>query len=393
MGRLNIGGPALHVMNLWRRLDSARFQQILVVGSEREGEGSLLAQARSQGIDPVVIRELVTALTPHVRDVVALVKLCRLIRQTRPHIVHTHTAKAGFLGRLAARLCGVPVIVHTYHGHVLRGYFGPITTRLVRRVERMLAGITDRIVAVSAQVKLELAAYEVAAPDKISVIPLGLELEPFLSSSGFRGELRRELGFGAADPIVGIVGRIVPIKNHGLFLRAAARIARESANCRFVIVGDGPLRAQTEQAARKLGIRDRVRFLGWRFDLPRIYADLNALVVSSDNEGTPVAAIEAMAAGCPVVATRVGGLPDLISHERTGFLVPPGDAHAMAEAVLRVLTDRDIAARITDEAKTLIPTRFSADRLGRDMADLYDELLAAASQRQHLTRHRDPARR
>jgi len=376
VGRLNIGGPALHVINLGRRLDPIRFQQVLVVGSEQEGEGSLLTQARSQGIEPVVLREMVTALTPQPRDLVALVKLCRLIRRTKPDIVHTHTAKAGFLGRVAAWLCGVPVIVHTYHGHVLRGYFGPVTTGLIRNLERLLGFVTDRVVTVSPQLKSELAAHGVARPEKICVIPLGLELEPFVSSPRKGGELRRELGLAATDPLVGIVGRIVPIKNHTLFLHAAARIVRRFDRCGFVVVGDGPLRRQTEEIARELGIGDRVWFLGWRFDLPRVYSDLDALVVSSDNEGTPVAAIEAMAAGCPVVATRVGGLPDLVLHEFTGLLVPPGDSEALAVAVMRVLNEPELVGRMTTEARALAPRRFGADRLAQDMATLYEELLA-----------------
>jgi glycosyltransferase involved in cell wall biosynthesis len=375
IGRLNVGGPAIHVVNLTAGLDATRYEQALVVGTESPAEGSLMDLALSQGVYPHVIPEIVTVFRLTLRDAKALVKLYALMRRQRPHIVHTHTAKAGFLGRLAARLAGVPIIVHTFHGHVLHGYYGPIKNWLLRRVEQLLAGISDRLVTVSEQVKVELVAHGVARAEKITVIPLGFDLDPFLNSPVQRGEFRREMGLSDEVRLVGIVGRLFPIKNHRLFLDAAATVAAQEQTARFVIVGDGALRTALEQQAQLLGIRDRVLFTGWRRDLPGIYADLDVLAVSSDNEGTPVSAIEAMAAGCPVVATRVGGLPDLVSDQRTGRLVPRRNADALASAILDLLRNPEESRALARNAMEEVRNRFAVTRLTGDIDHLYSQLL------------------
>jgi glycosyltransferase involved in cell wall biosynthesis len=375
IGRLNIGGPAIHVVNLTSGLDPARYEQLLMVGSENPAEGSMLDYALSRDVRPHVIPELVTAFSITLRDAKALAKLYSVIRGARPHIVHTHTAKAGFLGRLAARLAGVPVIVHTYHGHVLHGYYGVGKSWLLRRMEQGLARLTDRLVTVSEQVKRELVAYGIAKPERISVIPLGFDLEPFLNVQSQRGQFRKELGLNGNLRLVGIVGRIFPIKNHRLFLEASARIAAREPTTRFVIVGDGVLRSDLERQAQQLGIAGQTLFTGWRRDLPRIYADLDVLVVSSDNEGTPVSAIEAMASGCPVVATHVGGLPDLITDHETGLLVQPRDPEALASAVLHLLNSPETARNVGRDAMTAARNRFAMKRLLADMDHLYSQLL------------------
>jgi glycosyltransferase involved in cell wall biosynthesis len=375
IGRLNIGGPSIHVVNLAAGLDPSRYEQLLVIGHESPAEGSMLDYALSRGVWPTVIPEIVTAFSLAPRDARALVKLYALIRREKPHIVHTHTAKAGFLGRVAARLAGVPVIVHTFHGHVLHGYYGPMKNELLRRVEQSLAWVSDRLVTVSEQVKNELVGYGIAKAEKISVVPLGFDLDPFLNSHAQQGEFRREMGLSDEHKLVGIVGRIFPIKNHALFLESAARIAAQEPAARFVVVGDGVFRPNLENQARELGITDRVLFTGWRRDLPRIYADLNVLVVSSDNEGTPVSAIEAMASSRPVVATRVGGLPDLIEDQKTGRLVPPRDAEALGSAVLDLLNNRQTACELGQNAMEAVRQRFTVQRLLSDMDHLYTELL------------------
>jgi glycosyltransferase involved in cell wall biosynthesis len=234
---------------------------------------------------------------------------------------------------------------------------------------------------VSEQVKRDLVRYHVARAEKITVIPLGLDLESFLAGSRLKGTLRRELGMSDGEPLVAIVGRIFPIKNHRLFLEAAARVAAEVDRARFIIVGDGVLRPAMEDYARTLGIADRVIFTGWRRDLPSIYPDVDVLVVSSNNEGTPVSAIEAMAAGCPVVATHVGGLPDLIADGKTGCLVPPRDPAALAAGVLRILRDRPLARCLGEAARATVAERFAVERLCLDVESLYLELLARKGMR------------
>jgi glycosyltransferase involved in cell wall biosynthesis len=375
IARLNIGGPAIHVVNLNAGLDHARFESLLVSGTENPGEGSMLDYALSHGVQPIVVPEIVGEATFKPRDLKALAKLYRLIRRERPHIVHTHTAKAGFLGRLAGWLAGVPVIIHTYHGHVLHGYYSPLKGWLLRCMEKALARITDCIVAVSPRVKGELVAYGIASSEKITVIPLGFDLEPFFGCQKHRGGFLRELGLNDGFRLVGIVGRIFPIKNHRLFLDAASRLAAFDSAVRFVIVGDGTLREDMERHARELGIADRVIFTGWRRDLPRIYADLNVLVVSSDNEGTPVSAIEAMASGRPVVGTRVGGLPDIIIDGENGYIVPPRNPEALAEAILRLLQGPELASRMGRAGQAMARERFTVKRLIADTENLYLRLL------------------
>jgi len=374
IGRLNIGGPAIHVLCLNAGLDPERFESLLVTGPENPGEGSMLDYALSRGVQPILIPEIVNEATLKAREAFAFIRLFRLLRRVHPHIVHTHTAKAGFLGRLAARLAGVPVIVHTYHGHVLSEYYSPLRTWVLRRMECLMACLTSSIVAVSKQVKRDLVAYGVAPPEKIVVIPLGLDLEPFRRCKELRGEFRRELGLNEETKLVGIVGRIFPIKNHRLFLEAAARVAAENPTAYFVIVGDGIMRGEMQRHACALDIADRVIFTGWRRDLPSIYADLDLLVISSNNEGTPVAAIEAMAAACPVVATRVGGITDVIVDGKNGCLVPPRDTTALANAILQLLQDRETASRMAEEAALTVHQRFNVARLIADMQNLYLDL-------------------
>jgi glycosyltransferase involved in cell wall biosynthesis len=289
--------------------------------------------------------------------------------------VHTHTGKAGVLGRIAACLAGVPIILHTFHGHVLHGYYGPVKTRLLRRLERALGRRTHCIVTVSETVKRDLVEYGVASADRIAVVPLGIDLEPFLTSVRHSGKFRAGLGISDASPLIGIVGRIVPIKDHRLFCDAARLIATRQPGARFVVVGDGVSRTEIERYADTLGLTPRVVFTGWRRDLPDVYSDLDVLVITSRNEGTPVAAIEAMASRCPVVATRVGGVPDLIEDGTAGLLVSYGDAAELSETVLRLLKDRRLIERLTATAQARVRAAFTCTRLVSDIASLYERLL------------------
>lgn len=372
--RLNVGGPALHATLLTERLDPARYDSLLVAGTEEPSEGNYLA-LRGKSLDrlwvlPSLGREIRGGL-----DLAALLQLTRLVRRTRPHIVHTHTAKAGALGRLAAWLAGVPVIVHTYHGHVFHGYFSPARARFFLPIERWLARRTDRLLTVSETVRSELLSLGIGTPEQLVVVPLGLDLEPFAGAGALRGQLRAELGLGRDAPLVGIVARLVPVKAHEVFIEAAARVARQVPQSRFLLVGDGARRAELETLAVQLGLKDRTFFLGWRRDLDRIYADLDLVALTSRNEGSPVSLIEAMAAGRPVVATRVGGVPDLVEDGVTGCLVPPGDADALAEAMVGLLTDPDRRHAMGQAGRKRVVPAFSARRLLDDMDRLYTELL------------------
>jgi glycosyltransferase involved in cell wall biosynthesis len=310
------------------------------------------------------------------RDAMALVALLRLIRRERPLIVHTHTAKAGTLGRLAAWLARVPVVVHTYHGHVFRGYFSPARTRLFLAVERWLARRTDRLLTVSAQVRRELLELGIGTPEQLVVVPLGLDLDPFLAvGAAGDGELRRALGIEPAAPVVAVVARLVPIKAHEVFFGAAAIVSARRRDVRFPVVGDGERRAELEALVTRLGLAGSVRFLGWRGDLPAIYREADVVVLTSRNEGSPVSLIEAMAAGRPVVATRVGGVPDLVEDGVNGCLVDPDRPAAVAEAVLALLDDPDRRHALGQAGRKRVHPAFSAERLLRDVDALYAALL------------------
>ena len=373
--RLNIGGVAHHVANLMRGLDRTKYEQQLVCGFEGAGEGSMREHIQAQGVTPILISQLVGNPRLNVSDALAFAHIVRLLRRERPLILHTHTSKAGLLGRLAARLTGVPIVVHTFHGLVLKGHYGPLKTNVVRTVERWLARFSDRLIAVGDEDKKDLLAYRIAPTHKIDVIPLGLELNHFIDSRKRRGVLHHELGLDSANKLIGIVGRIAPIKNHRLFFDAMTRVLAAHATAHVVVAGDGDLRPEMERYVREIGIANSVSFLGWRHDLPQVYTDLDVVVISSNNEGTPVSAIEAMAAGRPVVATRVGSLPDVISDGETGYLVAPGNVEQLASAIERVLRDDETTDCLRRNARESVRHRFAVERLAADIDLLYRGLL------------------
>lgn len=371
--RLNVGGPSIHAILLTRRLDPERFHSMLVTGVESPTEGNMRYLADEQGVRPLVLDDLGREVSP-LNDLRTVVRLYRLIRRMRPDIVHTHMAKAGTTARLAARLAQVPIVVHTYHGHVFHSYFGPVKTAVFLNIERLLAGLTDRIIAVGEGQREEIAGFGVAPPRKLVPIPLGLPIEVMLTADDHRGQLRAELGVGPETALVGIVARLVPIKAHEYFLQAAARVAGERDRVDFVIVGDGERRDELETMARDLGLAHRLHFLGWRREMRPVYADLDVVVLSSLNEGSPVAVIEALAAARAVVATRVGGVAEVVDDEQTGILVPARDAEALARGITRFLEDPEWATVVGRRGRSSVYPRYSIERLVRDIEDLYLEL-------------------
>ena len=374
IARLNVGGPAIHATLLTERLAAAGYETMLVAGREAPEEGNYLRLHGRSLAGLTVVPELGREVRP-AADLRALLRMVRLMREFRPQVVHTHTAKAGTLGRIAASVVGVPVVVHTYHGHVFHGYFSPLMTKFFLAVERWLGRRTDRLLAVSATVRDELLRLGVGRPRTFSVVPLGLDLQGFLDCEPLRGQLRAELGVPLATPLVGIVARLAPIKRHEWFLEAAARVAEKVPLCRFLVVGDGERRAELERVAAGLGLGGRVCFLGWRPDLERIYADLDVAALTSANEGSPVSLIEAMAAGKAVVATRVGGVPDLVEDGVSGVLVPPADPRALACAMERLLGDPERRRAMGRAGRRRVFPALSAQRLVEDMDRLYRDLL------------------
>jgi glycosyltransferase involved in cell wall biosynthesis len=378
IARLNLGGPAQQVSLLsGRRLDPQRFESLLVHGRLAEGEESMADLAQREGAETRWLPQLGQPVSP-LHDPVALGQLVRVARRFKPHVIHTHTAKAGFVGRAAAlALRPRPAIVHTYHGHVLEGYFSPRKEGVYRGLERRMARVSDCLVGVSEKTVDDLVRLHIASRDRFRVLPLGLDLQQFAEANADTGrELRREIGVDDDQVLLTFVGRIVPIKRVELLLRSVARARQEVPSIRLAVVGDGAQRPALEQLARELGMEEVTRFLGYRRDLPRIAAAADLAVLSSDNEGTPVSLIEAAAAGTPAVATDVGGVAEVVSPE-TGILVPRDDERAFSRALLDLVEQRDVRREMGERARERALRRYSIDRLLEAIGNLYEELLGA----------------
>lgn len=368
------GGPALHSILLSEGLSyakGARYDTRLIGGALEPGESSMEEEAARRGVSIEILPEMRRAIDP-VLDARAIAKATRMLRETRPEVVHTHTAKAGAVGRTAARLAGVPVVVHTFHGHVFDGYFSARKARAFIAAERALARVTDRILAVSEQQRRALALeYRIAPLDKIQVVPLGLDLDALLDAPDARsnGPLRQSLGIDAKAKVVLAAGRLVPIKRFDLLIDAFEKVLAAHPDAHLLLAGDGELREDLARRARRLS--GRVHLLGWRRDLGRIFQEADTLALTSDNEGTPVTVIEALAAGLPVVATRVGGVEDVVG-PHDGALVQPGEVDQLARALT---TQLESGERLPRGRREEVSHRFSHRRLVADVEALYDELL------------------
>jgi glycosyltransferase involved in cell wall biosynthesis len=379
ISRLNVGGPAVHVSLLTQKLRAPDYESLLICGNTEPEEGSMLYYAEAHGVHPQVIPELGNTLNP-LRQLASIWRLYLFIRQYQPDIVHTHNAKAGFAGRVAAWLAGVPVIIHTFHGHIFDGYFGRFKSHLFLWLERLAARMSDTIIALTEGLRSEMAEkYHLTRRRRITVLPLGLDLEAFANTRRKTGEFRAQWNIPAHAPLIGIVGRLTPIKNHALFLQAAVKVCEGQPDARFVIIGDGELRADIESQVDVLNLRPSVIFTGWQRDVASVYSDLDVFVNCSINEGTPVPVIEALAAGCPVVVTAVGGVPELLDHGALGRLVPSNDATALSQAIIETLT----RPPDTSEAQTTMRNRYAIDRLVNDLDGLYRGLLAKKRKRQN----------
>ena len=374
IARLNMGGPAHHVSILSGDLDPERYRTLLVAGRVGAGEAELTDIAAARGVQPTVVPGLHPEIVP-ADEARATAELIRIVRCFRPHIVHTHTAKAGMLGRIAAVL-GIrprPIVLHTYHGHVLEGYFDPARERLFRAIERGLARVTDRLIGVSQATVDDLVRLRIAPRQRFSVVPLGLDLDRFLSLSPAPDPAaRKRLGLGKGELVLTFVGRLVRIKRVDVLLRAVASAQATGASVRLLIVGDGELADEHRALARELGVE--ARFLGYRRDLDAIMAATDVAILGSDNEGTPVALIEAAAAARPLVATDVGGVRDVV-RDGVGILVPRNDHEQLGAALVALANDPERRAAMGLAARVHVRKRYSAGRLVADVDALYRELL------------------
>ena len=383
--RLNIGGPAIQAIRLTTALRVHGFDTLLVHGriGAKEGDMSYLlasAPANAQA-DTQYVDTLQRPIAPW-SDIRAAHALYRLMVRFRPQILHTHMAKAGLLGRSAALVYNATHrhhirLVHTYHGHVLEGYFsGPITKAFIQ-LERFLSRWTDQLIAVSDRVRTDLLVrYRIGTPATFGIVPLGFDLERFAAiDDTARRAAREALEIRPDVLVISTVGRLTAIKEHTLFLQMASLVHSRVANTTFLLVGDGELREALERETAALGLGACVRFLGWRRDLATIYAASDVFALTSRNEGTPVALIEAMASSVAAVATDVGGVRDVIDDEAKGLVVPFGNPHALADAVCTLLADSRKRARMGVAARNAVLAKFQFARLADDVAHLYRMLI------------------
>ena len=386
IARLNIGGPAIQAVTLSDLLSKGRFRTRLVCGQVGAHEGDMSYLASSRQVDPVVLPSLGREISA-LDDLRSFSELRRIIGEFKPHLIHTHTAKAGTLGRLAGismnaqKIFGRKIrLVHTFHGHVFHSYFSPLKTWAFMKIERFLARFTDRIIVISATQEKDICQrYRIAHPRQVQVVPLGFDL------SGFE-----KLGPPPSQRIfsVGIIGRLTPVKNHRMLFEAVRTLKDQGKDhsFNFFVVGDGEFRETLTREAAALGIEKKVVFTGWQKEMPEVYGKLDAVVLTSLNEGTPVSLIEAMAGARPVMATDVGGVRDLMGEidtatgegyklARHGILVPSGDSQAMAKALFFAATQRTLTIEMAERARKHVLQTYSLERLVRDMTALYEGLL------------------
>jgi glycosyltransferase involved in cell wall biosynthesis len=403
IARLNVGGPAKHVVWLTQGLQAPEWESVLVCGTVPPGEEDMSYFAETMGVAPVFMPDMSREISP--KDLLTIWKLYLLFRREEPDIVHTHTAKAGTVGRVAGllyrwltphTLLGRPrkcKFVHTYHGHIFHSYYGPLKTRAFLIIEKILGRLgTDRIVVISEQQRAEInEQFRVGQGHKFSVIRLGLDLSVFRDWQLRGHSLRNELGLAPEDILVGIVGRLTEVKNHKLFLNSIAEFKKKFASSLpqkvlFVVVGDGALREELEEQAATLDLRDDVVFLGSRRDMENIYPAFDIATLTSLNEGTPLTLIEAMANARPVVSTLVGGVvdllgtavspmdsPDYLVCER-GLGVLAGNSDSIASALNHLIRDEKLRREIGQAGLQFVTSQYSKDRLLDDVRQLYVEL-------------------
>jgi glycosyltransferase involved in cell wall biosynthesis len=384
--RFDKGGAAENTFLTVRDLDKARYDVMLVTGAsppanspvhwgdpERAAIKANIDTLHAKGIRLISLPELVRELRP-LADLSAFLSLVRIIRRERPRIIHTHTSKAGIVGRWAAWLCRVPVIVHTPHGHVFWGYFKPWQTRLFILLERWTARITTMIVALTPQERADHLRFRIAPEEKFTVIHSGVDLKKFSDAAEDIPRMKRELTLPDGSFVVGTIGRLTPIKGHIHLLKAAADILPDLPDIFFVLAGDGELRDNLRRYATEAGILKNVRFPGWRADVENLLPVFDIFVFPSLNEGMGKVAVEAMATGKPVIASAVGGITNLIIPGENGILVPAADSNALAKAILTLCANPEMRGKMGEQGK-IKAAEYSVRMMLDQIERLYTDLL------------------
>jgi glycosyltransferase involved in cell wall biosynthesis len=380
ISRLNIGGPAIQVITLTKELEAFGYDTTLIRGREGPDEGSMDYLAQGLGVETLCVPWLRRDIGLH--DLRALLALVIALRRERPQIVHTHAAKAGTLGRLAALLAfrrrERPLLVHTFHGHSLTSYFSSRWNAVFLQLERYLARHTHQLIAVSTEVRDELEALGVAPLERFAVVPVGFDLSAFTVDDRERAQrraaFRADVGIPQCARVVTLVARLVPIKRVDRFLRIANRL-QEEPDLYFMVVGDGQLRDQLQATPEARSLTDRILWTGFRRDMPDVCFASDVVVLTSDNEGTPVSLIEAQAAAVPVVTTDVGGVSSVVLNRESGWLVARNDESGLVQRVRELLADAELANQMGKRGREHAIAGFTLDRLTADVASLCRRLL------------------
>ena len=373
INRFNLGGPTYNVAYLTKYL-SPEYETLLVGGAIENSEASSEFILKKLGLKYEIIPELKRSINP-INDFIAYQKIKKIIREFKPDIVHTHAAKAGTLGRAAAFACKIPITVHTFHGHVFHSYFGSLTTFFYKIIERKLASKTSAIIAISNKQQYELVTeHKISSTKNTYVIPLGFDLNRFAENVvEKRKDFREKYKLNRDEIAIGIVGRLVPVKNHSLFLYAI-KFVQENAKkkIRAFIIGDGQERMKLETLAIQLLIKDCVVFTSWENEVDKIYPGLDIVCLTSFNEGTPVSLIEAQAANRPIVTTNVGGVVNVVDSTTT-FLA--NDDQEFCSKLFSLVEDDNLRMSMSNKGFDFVKSKFTYSRLIHDMARLYSDLL------------------
>jgi glycosyltransferase involved in cell wall biosynthesis len=378
IARLNVGGAALHVLQLAREQARRGHDVLVVAGTLAAGEESMEYIADDLGVQVYKLPALQRELSVEA-DSSATRELRAIIRARRPDVLHTHTAKAGATGRIAATLAGSArpkAVVHTYHGHVLSGYFSRRWEHLFRRIESVLALTTGTLIAVSDEVRDDLVGFGVAGPERFVVVPYGFDLPAWSAADdAARSRIRRELGLGADTFAIGWAGRLTAIKRPLDLVRTLRAVVDSGVDAQLVLVGDGELRGDVEALARELGVAGRTRFAGFQQKIREWYAAVDASLLTSANEGTPVVAIESLAAGRPVVATRAGGTGTVVRDGESGYLLEIGDIAGLAARLGELARDPELRRRLGEAGAADVRKRFTVSRMADEIDAVYARLL------------------
>jgi glycosyltransferase involved in cell wall biosynthesis len=378
INRFNMGGPTYNATFLTRFL-SDDFETLLVGGMPEEDETDSLHILKQYGIEPLLIKEM-KRQPSFFQDRAAYKKLKNIMAEFKPDIVHTHASKAGALGRRAANSLGIPVVLHTFHGHVFHSYFGTFKTKIYKAIERRLASKSSGIIAISEIQKKELTQiHNICEESKIKVIPLGFDLSRFNAAKNeFRESTREEFGILENEVAVAIVGRLVPVKNHLLFINALGNVIKDlTVPVKVFIVGDGSERSNIEEAVQSLPKSPllKIKLTSWIQDIAKFNAGMDLICLTSNNEGTPVSLIEAQAANIPIITTDVGGVRDIVLEGETGFIVPKNDVTSLSDKMRLLIEDEKLRKKMSQNGWTFVEHKFHYTTLVKNMEEYYHSLI------------------